>query len=37
LGKCMLLNITIPFELWNTCKADLITFCMWGLQISPSF
>ncbi len=37
LGKCMLLNITIPFELWNTCKAELITFCMWGLQINHSF
>lgn len=34
--KCMLLNITIPFESQNTCKAELITFCMWGLQINHS-
>jgi hypothetical protein len=34
--KCMLLNITIPFELQNTCKAELITFCMWELQINHS-
>jgi hypothetical protein len=31
-GKCMLLNITIPFELWNTCKAELITFVYGGCK-----